>query len=272
MKILALFTIFVLISGVASTSLVNDAYAQNDPNILLRIATQADKQILNQLDSSFDDSIPPKIQKLYEKGHTSVESLKNSLPDNIEQAREDFLSAMKSFMQITKIISEPVAEVKLATSDISDRDLKSELNRLDKYFQSLKTVSEKHNTGIDFSEIEQLFTQAKQQIDLGETREATQTIQQLESSIHEIQKKIRENASNSSSDRIKKFASKHLIKIQKILDRASSVDSEIPEIEKANLFIQEIKTLISDDNISDAKKKFGELNKIVKIIEKSIHQ
>ena len=62
MKTLALFTIFVLISGVASTSLVNDAYAQNDPNVLLRIATQADKQILNQLDRSYGDSIPSKIQ------------------------------------------------------------------------------------------------------------------------------------------------------------------------------------------------------------------
>ena len=272
MKTIALFTIFVLISGVASTSLVNDAYAQNDPSILLRIATQADKQILNQLDRSYDNSIPSKIQTLYEKGHASVESLKNSLPDDIEQAREDFLSAMKSFKQITRMISEPVAEAKLATSDVSDKDLKSKLNRLDKYFQSLKTASEKHNTGIDFSEIEQLFTQANQQIDSGETREATQTIQQLESSIHEIKKKIRENSSHSSSDRIKKFASKHLIKIQKILDRASSVDSEMPELEKANSLIQEIKTLISDDNISDAKKKFGELNKIVKTIKKSIHQ
>ena len=97
MKTLAIFTIFVLISGVAFTSSANNAYAQNDPSILLRIATQADKQILNQLDRSYGDSIPSKIQTLYEKGHTSVESLKNSLSDNIEQAREDFLTAMKSF-------------------------------------------------------------------------------------------------------------------------------------------------------------------------------
>jgi len=271
MKTLALFTIFILIS-VASISLVNDAYAQNDPSILLRIATQADKQILNQLDRSYDNSIPSKIQTLYEKGHSSVESLKNSLPNDIEQAREDFLSAMKSFKQITRMISEPVIESKLTSSDISDKDLKSKLNRLHKYFQSLKTASEKHNTGIDFSEIDQLFTQANQQIDSSEIREATQTIQQLESSIHEIKKKIRENTSDSSSDRIKKFASKQLIHIQKILDKASSVDSDMPELEKANLLIQEIKTLISDDNISDAKKKFGELNKIVKTVKKSIHQ
>ena len=35
---------------ISSPSLVNHAYAQNDPSILLRIAVQADKQIVNQLD------------------------------------------------------------------------------------------------------------------------------------------------------------------------------------------------------------------------------
>jgi len=273
MKTLALFTIFVLIMGTVSPSLVSDAHAQKDLNILLRIATQADKQILNQLDRSYGDSIPSDIQTLYDKGHTSVEALKNSLPDDVEQTKESFLIAMKSFKQITKMITEPVTEAKLSTSSsISDKDLNGKLNRLNKYFQSLKTASEKHNTEIDFSQIEQLFSKAKQQIDSGETREATETIHQLESLIGEIKKKIRENSPHSTSDRIKKFALKHLDKIQKILDRASSVDSDIPELKKANLLIREIKTLISDENISDAKKKFGELNKIVKIIKKSIHQ
>ena len=50
MKKLALFAITVLIFGSISPSLTNQAYAQNDPNILLRIAIQADKQIVNQLD------------------------------------------------------------------------------------------------------------------------------------------------------------------------------------------------------------------------------
>ena len=76
MKTLALFTIFVLIFGTASTSLVSDAYAQNDPNVLLRIATQADTEILNQLENSYGDFVPSDIQTLYEKGHAAVESLK----------------------------------------------------------------------------------------------------------------------------------------------------------------------------------------------------
>ena len=49
MKKLALFTIIVLIFGTISPLLVNQAYGQNDPSILLRIALQADKQIVNQL-------------------------------------------------------------------------------------------------------------------------------------------------------------------------------------------------------------------------------
>ena len=125
MKTIALFTIFVLIFG--TTSLVSDAYAQNDPKILLRIAEQADKQIKNQLVSSYGDSIPSDIADLYEKGHKSVESLKNSLPDDVNQAREDFLTAMKLFQQISRMTSTHTVEAKMTTSDVSDRDLKSEL-------------------------------------------------------------------------------------------------------------------------------------------------
>ena len=266
MKTLALFTMFVLIFGTASTSLVNEAYAQDNPDILLRIAIQADKQILNQLDKLYGDSIPSDIQILYEEGHTAVESLGNSLPANIEQAKEDFLTAMKSFKQITRMISEPNTESRLT---ISDNDLKSKLNRLDKYFQNLKTASEKHNTGIEFSEIQQLFTQAHQQIDSGETNLALETIHQLEIFIDEIKKKIREHSSHSTSDRVKEFALKHLIKIQKMLEDPS-IDPNMPELEKANSLVAQIETLISEDNISDVKKKFGELNKLVKIIKNSI--
>ena len=266
MKTLALFTIFVLVFGTVSTSLVNEAYAQDNPSILLRIALQADKQILNQIDRSYGDSIPSDIQTLYERGHTAVESLENSLPDNVEQAKEDFLIAMKSFKQITRMISEPNSESRLTTSH---SDLKSKLNRLDKYFQNLKTASEKHNTGIEFSEIQQLFTQAHQQIDSGKTNLALETIHQLELFIDEIKKKIREHSSHSTSDRVKEFALKHLIKFQKILEDPS-IDPNMSELKKANSLVAEIETLISEDKISDAKKKFGELNEIVKIIKKSI--
>jgi hypothetical protein len=44
----------------------------------------------------------------------------------------------------------------------------------------------------------------------------------------------------------------------------------MPELERANSLVREIETLISEDSVSDVKKKFGELNKLVKIIKNSI--
>ena len=266
MKTLALFTIFVLIFGTASTSLVSDAYAQNDLDVLLRIATQADTEISNQLENSYGNSVPSDIQILYEKGHAAVESLKNSLSNDVEQAKEDFLIAMKSFRQITGVISEPVSGAKLTTS--SDRDLDSELNRLHKYFQNLKTISQKYNTGIDFSEIEQLFALVHEQIDSNAIDEAIETFHQLESLIHIENQKIREHSSSSASDRIMIFALKQLEKFQKMLDDLS-LDTSIPESTIAISLVAEIETLISEDNIPAAKEKFGELNKIMKIIKRS---
>jgi len=266
MKTLALFTIFVLIFGTASTSLVNDAYAENIPDVLLRIATQADTEILNQLENSYGDSVPSDIQTLYEKGHAAVESLKNPLSDDVEQTKEDFLTAMKSFRQITSVISEPASEAKLTSSP--DRDLNSELNRLHKYFQSLKTISQKHNTGIDFSEIEQLFVLAHEQINSDVINEGTETLDQLKSLIHIENQKIREHSSNSASDRITVFALKQLEKILKILDDPS-LDTGTPEFSIAISLVAEIEILISEDNIPVAKEKFGELNEIMKIIKTS---
>jgi len=270
MKTIALFTIFVLISVVAFTSSVNDAYAQNDPSILLRIATQADKQILNQLDRSYGNSIPSKIQTLYEKGHASVESLKNSLPDNIEQAREDFLSAMKSFKQITRMISEPVEESKISShTSESHRDFSSELDRLEKYIQNLKKISEKHNSEINFDKIDNLINEAHIQIDNG-TDNTSEIIDKLKDLIHSIKKEISESASHGASDRIKQFVDKQLKGIEKKLTRALNEGADKTQIDNAHELITEIKVLISENDIDNAKIAFHDLHKLMKNIVRSV--
>ena len=132
MKKLALFAIIVLIFGTMSPSLVNHAYGQNDPSILLRIAIQADKQIVNQLDKRYENQIPNNINILYDKGHTAVKSLDQSLSNNdIEKAKQDFLLAMNSFMQISRIMSQSSEKVVVVTvSENSTQNLQSKLDRL----------------------------------------------------------------------------------------------------------------------------------------------
>ena len=269
MKTLALFTIFVLIFGTASTSLVGDAYAQKDPNILLRIATQADEQISNQLERSYGNSIPSDIQTLYLQGQTAVVSLKNSLPDDIEQAKEDFLMAMKSFKQISKMISEPIEKATISKSTrVADRDLSSELDRLEKYVENLKTISKKHNTGITFDEIDQLIESARTQI---ETETASpEIIDQLKHRVNSIQQKIRDSSSDGTSDRINQFVEKQLKTINKKLTKASDSGATADQIGEAVKLIDQIKSSIENNDIDNAKLVFHELNKLVKNIERSV--
>ena len=266
MNTLALLAIFVLVSATASTSLVGSAYAQNDPSILLRITTQADEQIVNQLERIYGDSIPSDIQILYQNGHIAVQSLEDSLPDDVDGAQENFLIAMKTFKQITRtLLATP--EVSDTPADEDDRDLESELDRLEKYFQNIKTISERHDTGIDLSYIEGLFVQAHDQINFGEFEVAIETIEQLELLIEAIKHEISEHESHSTSDRNKNFALKQLDKIKYTLDEIKSVDPGMLELEEANHLVEEIEILISEDNISDVKKRFTELIELVKIIE-----
>ncbi|QUC64551.1 hypothetical protein NsoK4_09035 [Nitrosopumilus sp. K4] len=266
MKTLTLFTIFVLIFGTTSPLLVNDAHAQNDPSILLRIAKQADKQIENQLQRVYGDSVPQNIQSLYDQGHLAVISLEDSLNDNnITQAKKDFLSAMKIFQQISRIISEPSTEAKVTTRDTADRDLTSELNRLHKYFQNLEAISKRYDTGINFDQIYELFEKGREQIRNGDNEGAKNTIGELKLLLNDIQKNIREHASNSATKRIKQFLEKQLDKIESFLDKAEPSENT----RTAYDLIVKIQLSLSEDNLSDAKSSFSELIKLVKVIQKA---
>ena len=165
MKKLALLTITVLIFGTISPSLANQAYAQNDPNILLRIATQADKQILNQLNEAYGNVSPNNIKILYEKGHLAVESLNQSLSNNdIEKAKQDFLLAMNSFMQISRTISQSSEKiVQVTTLEKSNRSISSEIDRLERYVKSLENISKKYDIDVesDFIKIHTLIQELR---------------------------------------------------------------------------------------------------------------
>jgi len=261
--------IFVLVLGITSTSLVSDAYAQNDPDILLQIATQADKQIQNQLNEIFNNSSPVEIQLLYDKGHQSVKSLKNSLPDDVKQAKKDFLTAMKSFKEISKIISKSTSMTK-STTNISDVDFSSQLDRLEKYIKTLKIISKKHDAKVDFREVTDLIQEVRNQINHG-IGNPSDTIDQLKRLITSIEKNIRDSPSHETSDRIKQFVNKQLISIEKKLDKALESGATKTQIDKSHELIKEIRYLISENQIDNAKIVFHELIKLLKDVELSVN-
>ena len=272
MKKLAVFTIIVLIFGTVSPSLVDRAYGQSDPSILLRIAVQADKQIVNQLDRVYGDQIPNNLQILYDKGHRAVYSLDESLPNDIEKAKQDFLLAMNSFMQISRTISQSSEKVVVVTvSDKSNRDLTSEIDRLEKYVKTLEKISKKYNTNVesDFIKIYDLIQELRIQINNG-YGEYDDVINEIKIILDSIKNDIRESAIKHRSDFIKRFFDRLLNQVDKLLIHAQNNDVDQIQIDKASALILEIRELLSKNQINDAKVVYVELKELMKNIGYSI--
>jgi len=275
LKKLALFAIIVLIFGTMSPSLVNHAYGQNDPSILLRIAIQADKQIVNQLDKRYENQIPNNINILYDKGHTAVKSLDQSLSNNdIEKAKQDFLLAMNSFMQISRIMSQSSEKVVVVTvSENSTQNLQSKLDRLEKYVKTLESISKKHNkieqNKDEFTNAYSLIENIRNQINTGEN--PSKNINELKNLINSIKNDIRNSIAEKQSNAIKNFFEKFLVQIDQKLMEAKDQNRDQIEIDKANELIVEIRELLSKNQINDAKKVYSELSVVLKNIGISVH-
>ena len=271
MKKLAVFAIIVLIFGTISPSLVDGAHAQNDPSILLRIAVQADKQIVNQLDRVYGDQIPNNLQILYDKGHRAVYSLDESLPDDIEKAKQDFLLAMNSFMQISRIISQSSEKVVVVTvSDTSNRNLSDELDRLVKYVKSLETISKKYDidTESDFIKIYDLIQELRKQAN--DLNEVSAGIKKIKIILDSIKNDIRESALEQRSDSIKQFFDRLLDQVDKQLTKAQDNGADQTQIDKGHELILEIRELLTKNQINDAKVIFVELKALMENIGYSI--
>jgi len=274
MKKLALFTIIVLVFGTISPSLANQAYAQNDPSILLRIAIQADNQVVNQLNSIYSNQIPKNIEILYNKGHTAVNSLDQSLSnDDIEKAKQDFLLAMTSFMQISRIISQSSENVVVkTTSHISNQKISNELDRLEKYVEKLESISKKHNdiaqNSDKFPTAYSLIKEIRNQISTGEN--PSENINELKILVDSIKNDMRKSAAEKQSTAIKRFFERLIDQIdQKVIQvKDSGVDQN--EIDKAKGLILEIRELLSKNQINSAKLVYSELKVVLKNIGISV--
>ena len=273
MKKLAFFAIIVLICGTMSPSLVNHASGQNDPSILLRIAVQADKQIVNQLDKRYENQIPNNINILYAKGHTAVKSLDQSLSNNdIEKAKQDFLLAMNSFMQISRIMSQSSEKsIEVNVSVISNQALESKIDRIEKFVQTLESISKKHNivqNKDEFTKAHSLIKEIRDQITSNQN--PSEKITELNNLMNSIQKEIRNSIAEKQSNSIKNFFEKFLVQIDQKLIEAKDLDRNQIEIDKANELIVEIRELLSKNQINDAKKVYSELKVVLKDIGISV--
>ena len=144
---------------------------------------------------------------------------------------------MKIFKEISRhlISSNSVSDVapQAESSSIRDtvRDPSNDLQRLQVYVDSLKTIAKKHDASIDFSELDESFKQARQQINNHQFTQAVDTIHEIKETIVEINKELREKASKQESQRAKEYAQKYLEQLDRLIENAKKqgVSDEIIE-------------------------------------------
>ena len=123
----------------------------------------------------------------------------------------------------------------------------------------IKTIAKKHNATVDFSEIDELFAKARQQISDQQFALALETLHEIKETIVEVNKQLREQASKQESQRADEYAQKYLEQLDRLIEHAKKqgvADEIIEKLETAK------ENLSSADNPRDIVK---EIRKIMSI-------
>jgi hypothetical protein len=209
-----------------ATSLV---YAQDNPPILLKIAQGAENQIQAQISNDSSEE----IKNLFEEGQRGVTALEYSLSNNdLPSAKEQFLSTMKIFTKISHLLASNQTPQTETSINPTTPNPSNNLHRMQGYVNSLKTIAKNQNTTVDFTSLDNLFLDAKTQINNYRYTEATQTIQQIKETIIELNAEIRQQTSYLETNRAQAFAQKYLKQIDRLIEHAQITGMSEEIIEK----------------------------------------
>jgi flagellin-specific chaperone FliS len=223
MKTITTFALLILVASMAFGGMTSNVSAAEDSTILLKIAKRAQEQI----DKQISDDSSDKIKRLFEEGRQEVDALEKALKNNdVSSAKEHFLSAMKIFKEISRhltssnSVSDATPQAELSSVRDTAKNPSNDLQRLQVYVNSLKTIAKKHDASIDFSELNELFTKARQQISDKEFTQALDTLHEIKETIVDVNKELREKASKQESQRANEYAQKYLEQLDRLIENA----------------------------------------------------
>jgi hypothetical protein len=239
MKTIATFGLLILVASMALGGMTSNVSAVDDPAVWLKIAKRAQEQIHNQISNDSSD----KVKRLFEEGTQKVNALEKALrSDDIESAKKHFLSAMKIFKEISRHLATsdtasdiaPQAESASVRSTIKDPS--NDLQRLQAYVNNLKTIAKKHNATIDFSDLDELFAEARKQINDKQFELTLETLHEIKETVVKVNKELREKASKQESQRANEYAKKYLEQLDRLIENAKKqgvADEVIKKLETA---------------------------------------
>jgi len=169
---------------------------------------------------------------------------------------------MKIFKEISRHLTTSVSDVASQDESSSVRDTvenpSSDLQRLQSYVDNLETIAKKHDASIDFFELDELFTKARQQIGDHQFAQALDTIHEIKETIVDVNKELREKASKQESQRAKVYAQKYLEQLDRLIENAKkqgvsddiikklvSAKENLSSIDDPRQIIEEIRKIMS---------------------------
>ena len=220
MKNITSFVLLILVSTMVLGGITNTAHAQNDPSILLKIAKHAQKQLESQINQDSSD----KTKQLFKEGTQQVNALEESLKNNdTDLAKKHFLSAMRIFKEISQqLTNNQSPQTEIATLKVAVEDPSADLLRMQEYVDNLKVIAKKYSASIDFSELDDLFVTAKQQIMDNQFDDALQTISKIKQITINLNNEIRGHASQQEQSRAKEYAQKYLEQLDRLIENAKN--------------------------------------------------
>lgn len=260
MKKVASVGLLMLVASMVFSGMPISADAQTDLSILLKIASQAKREVKQQISSNSSEE----IKRLFEEASNQVVLLEKSLEsDDPSSAKQYFLNAMKMFKRITQMIYSDRPTQELQSTDVassSQRDHSSVLERINKFISTLKSIA--RNQSVSFVEADRLVAQAAQQIRENDDRGLKATLAELKDVLGGIQKELRKLASQTTDDRTIKF-------FNNMLDRLEDRGADKESIKNARNMLSDYEQQIADGNYDEAKELKVELTKIIRELYKA---
>jgi len=262
MKVLA-----IILLALVGTLIINgpiQSYADPQLDALLQIATQARENL--KMNISQINNVPDEITRLFKQGSDETDALSNAIDKkDVVSARQHFLSAMNFFKTTNdKINSLNVTQVN-NQQQTDTLQLQSEITRLAKIGETLKTIAITNHASFDFTQFDQLIQKAKQDLDNGNISEASKSIEEANHIVIDAHQSLTNVAKQRTPDRAKDFTEKQIERLDKM--GSTSTQNSMTQAPKVSTTSKTSSNFTSYENPKDTVAKLKKLAAAGKVDE-----
>ena len=214
----AVFAITCLLAA----SVPTPSNALSNLDYMLTIAENAQKYCKSEIEAR--DTVEPKMKELYLQSISQIDKLESAVDANdVKSAREHFVSAMQKMRQITLMIN----QLEVAESENALPSTKNPvLDRFELNIQKLKSISIKLGANIDFQEIDELMSIAKQIHSTGDVTKTNQIIDSISKKGTAIYQTLKTINEENKIIRAKALAEKYAERINVLILQAKQLGLE----------------------------------------------